>query len=271
MLRYFPSPLFIKSKPTVEEVLRKSSFKNPDVGPINAWLDTDYFIICIPKCGTTAIQRGLERLAHNVIHAHTNISTWEAFKNGHILRGASIGMENILAARLAASSRPVHIFFGYREPVSWYLSLAGHFGLELDTGISENIIPNIYSAHPWEKYNIDDISLIIREATGVDILACEFDHEQGLTHIVKDNINLVCYRFDKMKRVENYIVCNVDKRFVLTRERVNENPAYASYKESFKAPQHALDHIDCDRWFRHFYTAAERVALLDTYARGVGR
>jgi hypothetical protein len=39
-------------------IFAEASFLNTDVGPLNEALDIDLFVISIPKCGTTAIQRG---------------------------------------------------------------------------------------------------------------------------------------------------------------------------------------------------------------------
>jgi hypothetical protein len=99
------------------------TFSHPDIGLLNKASDTDFFVISSPKCGGTAIKRGLERCGHAVIHAHTNITTWDAVSNGDVLRANNVGMEHVLQARLIASSRPLYLFFGYRDPVSWYLSL----------------------------------------------------------------------------------------------------------------------------------------------------
>jgi hypothetical protein len=250
-----------------KRVFKETSFVNPDVGPLNEALDVDCFVLSIPKCGTTAIQRGLERLGRKVIHAHTNVSTYVAFPNGDELRNNGLGMETILKARLSANSRPVHIFFGYREPVSWYLSLAAFFGLSLDAPLRDNIIQNIEGLYPWTNYRIDDIAWILREATGINILEQSFDHARGYSVFRKSRSRLITYRFDRLDSVRDYIVENLDKNFVLTRERVNHDPAYDAYKGVFLPPAEALERLYRDRWFQHFYTQSERNAWIKTHSR----
>lgn len=247
-------------------IFAEASFLNPDIGPLNEALDIDLFVISIPKCGTTAIQRGLERLGRKVIHAHTNRSTYAAFANGDILRSNGLGMETILQARLAANARPLHIFFGYREPVSWYLSLAGQFSLPSDrvskTGISERI----RTEHPWNEYLIEDISRMIARSVGIDILGHVFDHRAGFSLLRNKNASVFVYRFDKITKVRDYIVDYLDSGFVLTRERVNEDVRYLTHKASFFLSSEELEQVYNDRWFQHFYTSLERSLLIDSYS-----
>ncbi len=248
-------------------VFRENVFVNVDIGPLNDALDVDCFVISIPKSGTTALQRGLERQGRRVIHAHNNETTYEAFSNGSILRANGLGLGTVLKARLLAKSQPLHLFFGYREPVSWYLSMAGHFSLPLDASLCDNIVENVETRHPWTAYRIDDTASIVREATGMDVLQRDFDHDLGYSLVKKDGVNLICYRFDRLERVRDYIVENVDEGFALTRERVNDDPAYIAYKTSFSPPKDALERLYDDRWFQHFYTPTERDALIHAYVR----
>lgn len=249
----------------VSRLFRQVPFRNKDIGPLNDSLNLDCFVISSPKCGTTAIQRGLERLNHKVIHAHNNPTTYEAVTNGDVLRARGVGLETVLKARLLASARPLHLFFGYREPVDWYLSMAGHFFLPLDATLRDGIVENIETRHPWTKYRMDDTATIVREATGLDILSQGFDHKVGCTVTRNGKINLICYRFDRIESVRDYIVDNIDRSFVLTHERTNNDPGYNSYKVRFSPSIDHLEHLYCNKWFQHYYLPTEMDALIEAY------
>ena len=246
----------------VQKVLGENTFENVDIGPINDVLNIDCFVISIPKSGTTALQRGLERVGRRVLHAHNNPTTYEAFANGAVLRESGIGLETVVAARLATNQRPIFFFFGYREPVSWYLSVAGHFSLPMDAALRDNIIENIATRHPWSSYKIEDTVAIVRAATGIDLGTQRFDHARGLDIYAAPGVNLICYRLDRMEAVRDYIVENIDPRFVLTQERVNDDGVYGSYRDKLTLPMATLDRLYDDRWFKHFYTQDEKNALV---------
>lgn len=251
----------------VRGLLGAAQFQNVDVGPLNDALAVDNFVVSIPKCGTSAIQRGLDRIGRPVIHVHTDMSTFAAFPNGNLLRNNDLGMANIIRARIAAKPERLNIFFGYRDPVSWYLSVAGHFGLALDDHLRDSTIRNMEFHYPWCNYRIDEIAAIVRGALGINVLDFPFDAEAGLSRIVTPAADVVLYRFDRLDAVRDHIVRHIDERFALRGERVNEDPAYVAYRDAFKLPLPDLLHIDQDRWFRHFYTPSERIGLMCRHLR----
>lgn len=255
LLRFRDKRKLIQS---VSKVFDHHFFYNPDVGPIHQFLTTDCFIVSIPKCGTSALQRGMERLGRSVIHAHTNSSTFSAFPNGEILRDHDIGMENLLKARIAANPKPVHVFFGYRDPLTWYLSLAGQFSLPLDAHLRDSFIPNWESGYPWRNYQIDEIARIIQEGTRVRILGHRFDTQSGITVIRKNNVRLVLYRYDRLKCAAKFIQENIDPAFELRNERVNQDDSYSTYRSNFRLPDSILVRLVKNRWFQHFYSDHEQ-------------
>jgi hypothetical protein len=243
------------------------TFSSLDIGPLHEALDIDYFVISIPKCATTAIQRGLERLGRKVIKAHTNESTYAAFANGDVLRKNGLSMENVLKARLAANTRPIYIFFGYREPVSWYLSLASQFRIPFHKLPINRIDIDVISEMPWSGYNINATAHIVFNATGVRIIDHPFDPEIGYTLIKSGNVNIVVYRFGILREIFSFIAKNIDQRFLLTYERVNEDPFYSLYKSTIRLAPDELEWIDKDPWYKHFYTPLERNELMRRYDR----
>jgi hypothetical protein len=249
------------------EVLCAVDFSNPDVGPLNDALDVDCFVASPPKCGTTTLQRGLDRAGQKVIHCHTDGSTFGAFPNGHVLRDAGLGMATILRARIAAKpKRRVHVFFGYREPVAWYLSLAGHFQMPLNGALAGAIGANIQNAHPWSFYAIDEISNLITEGVGLSPFEQKFD--PGIGYAVSSNAraSLVTYRMDRLDAVAQYIRANITPDFVGGHERENVDPTYRAFINNLVLPRRTLEWLYEDRWFRRFYTDAERDNLIALYA-----
>lgn len=236
----------------IVRVLENNSFVNPDVGNINDALDVDYWIISIPKCSTTAIQRGLEGIGHPVLHLHTNYSLYGAYPNGHVLEEAGIGVEDLVKARLASSPKKLHCFFGFRDTLSWWVSLAGQFSLDY-AKLQER--PDDISRHefPWDKYSIDDMAAIIREGFGINITDHAFDTEAGISVLEHDRFNLVLYRFDRMDAVETYIKTHIDDRFVMRQERVNVDEKYLEFKSSFRPSDEAVAALNDDDWRSYFY------------------
>lgn len=245
----------------VRKVLAENAFINPDVGDINAAQNTDYWIISLPKCATTSIQRGLERTGRRVIHIHTNSSLHGAYPNGNVLQDAGIGVEDLVRARLASSGKKVHCFFGYREPLSWWVSLAGQFSLDY-ASLAEDADGLSRHGHPWDKYAIEDMAEIVYKGFGVDISGQPFDSDRGVSVREYGNFNLILYRFDRMDAVEDYIRTEIDDRFVMEHDRVNIDENYLTFKTTFKPSSDALRKLYDDPWCRYFYAPAEIEKLL---------
>lgn len=227
----------------------------------------DIFVISLPKSGTTALQRSFERLGRKALHAHNDHTTYAAFPNGEILREAGIGLATMLRYRKSLSDRPIYIFSGYRDPISWYLSLAGHFSLPLNRSLRNNIATYITQAAPWKEYTFADTVSVIEAGVGFSILDQPFNHDLGYHVIRQDGVIVVLYRQDRMQNLEAFIQEEIDGRFVLSRERDNNDDAYIKYKNSFTISPESAEHIINDSVFSYFYTADERSELLKRYVR----
>jgi len=263
------------SPPTIERrdtdclrlLLRNNKFHNPDIGPLNNIAEIDYFVLGMPKCGTTALQRGFERAGHKVIHAHTNQSTFESFPNGSLLKNTSCGMDKFLQLRCQERSKdPVYIFFGYREPVSWYLSMAQYFNIPLNDDLRALTVDRIHCKYPWNHYLISDIADTIGKAVDIHPGRHTFDHKAGYSVISARNVNLVLFRFDRLNSLTNYITRYVEKSFILRYERVSSNPRYLAYGQSFTVPRTILEELYADEYFRTFYNDHEKAELIDKYS-----
>jgi hypothetical protein len=250
----------------VRRVLGAVEFSCVDIGPLNDALDVDCFVVSPPKCGTTTLQRGLDRAGQKVIHCHTDVSTFAAFPNGEVLRENRLGMATILRARVAAKpKRRVYIFFGYREPVSWYLSLAGEFRLPLDSALKDGILPNIHSSYPWNLYATDEINDLIADGVGLSPWDQTFDPKKGYAVSSNARATLITYRIDHLEAVAQYIRAEIAPGFVDRFERQNIDPAYNAYASNLVLPRQTLETLYDDRWFRRFYSDAERAALIAAY------
>jgi hypothetical protein len=222
----------------------------------------------MPKCATSAIQRGFDNIGRPALHAHNNPTLYDAFANGVILREAAVGISEIVRLRLAANPRPFHIFFGYREPVSWYLSLAGHFGLELDDTLARDFLSNLKSGYPWVRYPIQDTLDLIESSTGIDIWKASFDTRQGYSVLENGNARLVLYRFDRLSELEAMIVQDIDPAFRMRRERTNEDPVYRRYVSNVRLSAPTLKQVFAGRFFDYFYTPRERDLLFARWSVG---
>jgi tetratricopeptide (TPR) repeat protein len=252
----------------LKHLLAAVPFQNPDIGPLNDLADVDCFVLSMPKCGTSALQRGLESAGRKVIHTHTDPSTCAAYPNGWILKDGNFGIEQFLRLRLQEKTDPIHIFFGYREPVSWYLSIVGQFHLPLTYKLRQEIPDKLKYAFPWNYYRIGDTAYSIRRATGIDPGKQQFDGTAGFSVIREGRVNLVLFRFDRLANVADYITRHVEKDFVLRYERVNEDARYIAYRKSFTLPETTLRALYADKWCRMFYSDAERDELVRKYSDG---
>lgn len=222
-------------------------------------------MISIPKCGTTALQKGFERIGHSTIHVHNNFTTYEAFINGDMLRRAGIGVETLVMFRRYLSAEPIHIFCGYREPVSWYLSLAGHFGMPFTEDLREKIVGNLRYEYPWNRYKFGDTRRVVEYAAGVKLFAENFDASAGYTILRNGNIHVVLYRLDRMGELENYIKENIDNRFEMKMERVNRDDSYVDFVKRFRLPVETLMTLFSCKVFSYFYDQAESAQLVSKY------
>jgi hypothetical protein len=105
----------------------------------------------------------------------------------------------------------------------------------------------------------------MRAGLGIDPLQHPFDHSAGTTLVKNGHVTLVIYRQDRLSVVTDIIKSEIDDRFDLRRERVNGDPTYRSFSESFKLDQATLERLARDKWFRYFYTADEISRIQDRY------
>lgn len=251
----------------IDYVLRRHKFENPYIGPINDVASTDFFVISLPKTATTSIQRSLEARGHRVIHAHNTSTTYDAFvANGKVLRRAGITLESLVQYRLAARPDPIYMFFGYRDPVTWYLSLAGHFGLDLNQDLKRNIVRNLEWAHPWNDYKFETTKEIVEAVAGVSLLDEDFDSSRGYSVIRSGQINVVLYRFDKVKHVADYVSGVLKSPFSINSERVNADGAYKKYVDEFKLPSRVLESLYDNDVMSFFYSKRDVESLLARFA-----
>jgi len=96
----------------IRECIEKYQFIHPDIGDLNNILQTNYYVISIPRCGTTAITEGLRNLGRKVVHAHINESTYRNITNGHILRANGLGLEHFIRYRIMAGAERIWVFSG---------------------------------------------------------------------------------------------------------------------------------------------------------------
>ena len=251
---------------SIEATLARNKFVNEDIGPIGKIATVDKFVISMPKVASTAIQRGFLKLGQDVIHAHNNPTTYDAFPNSDKLRDAGITLERLCQYRDEVNPDPMFFFFGYREPVSWYLSMASQFSLPLDEKLKENILTNISRERPWMKYKFRESQKVVESATGIRLLDGKFDHASGLSVIKRGKISVILYRFDRLHELSQYTRSNIEPRFELNLERINENSAYKAYCQSFRLYRDTLEKLYANPVFSFFYTAEEATRFVEKYA-----
>lgn len=234
-----------------EECLKKYSFEQQDIGNLNDVLDTNYFVISIPKCGTTSITDGLRKIGHKVIHAHVNCNTYHNMKHGFVLRDHNWGLEHFVWRRLKKSNK-ITMFSGFRDPISWYLSLYFHHTSNIIPSLQENFYNNLYNEYPWSYYSFGEHFNLIKTCTGIDILEHDFDKENGILVIENDMVKLVLYRLDKIVNLEKYISTNVPG-FSLTRGRINKHDIYKNYVNNFRINQSDVSNLKKDPYVRFFF------------------
>jgi hypothetical protein len=247
------------------EVLSQNSFVNPDIGHLEICAESDVFVFSMPKCATSAVQRGFDAAGRPALHAHNNPTLYDAFSNGAVLKKAGVGLEQLMRLRLRDNSRSLYVFFGYREPVSWYLSLAGHFHVELNQDLKDRIRTNLTSGYPWARYGIAETLGLIEAGTGIDIWRKPFDRSAGYSRYSKGNAHLIVYRFDRLAELERMIVSDIEPGFVMRHERANANATYLEYVRDFRLTGDVLEDLFGGEFFDYFYSPSERKDLINRY------
>ena len=254
----------------LRELLANTQFENPDIGAINNLEEIDVFVISPPKCGTTALQRGFERLGRKVLHAHNNPTTYAAFPNGELLRQCGVDLATMIRYRRSLKRGPIHVFCGYRDPVGWYLSVAGHFSLPLDGALRNQITRHISDAYPWNRYGFDETRAVIERGVGFDILGEPFDYVRGYRVVSRDNAKVILYRYDRIENLASYIRQEIDSSFSLTRERVNDDKLYLEYLENFWLSRDECDDLFGGPLFSYFFSKDDRSRLIEKYTKSRG-
>lgn len=238
----------------VGNLLKTYKFKHEDIGELNKIIETDYFIISMPKCGTTSLKQGFSKLNLNVIQTHTNDVGYKSLTNGSILKKYNLSLDIFIKYRLLKSERPIYIFSGFREPIAWYLSLAQQFkNVNLDKSINKNIYENVYHKSPWKDYLPSIQFPLIEICSGINIFDYEFDKNEGIVCIKNKNINLILYRVDALSKLEKYISNNILRDYGLISGRINEDNSYLDFKLNFKLDSKTIEKLfDC-KYMHHFY------------------
>jgi hypothetical protein len=237
---------------TFEESLKTYEYQQEDIGNLSEIPNTDIFVLSLPKCGTTSIADGFRNLGIKAIHAHTNESTWHYVTNGHILRENGWGMEHFIQHRLRTNPKEITIYTGFRDPISWYLSLMTHYTEILTLELQQNFICNLYNAEPWSSFSYVKQFKLIETCTGINILEHEFDQKNGLTVIKGSGFQLVLFRLDKINNLEAHIK-KTTPEFCLANKRINTSDGYARIKSLFKVSPSDMDMLKADPYVKFFF------------------
>ena len=250
-------------------LLRDNSFDNRDIGKIDEIDSIDIFVISIPKCATTAIQHGFQMVGRPVLHAHNNLSFFQAFANGGRLVEARLTLERLCALRRRASRRPIYFFFGYREPVSWYLSLAAHFKVPFNENLRLGIADKLQRATPWMHYTFAESRRIVEEVSNIELMKKPFDRYAGYAVLRKGAVTVILYRFDRLDSLGAYVRSHIEPRFEVTAQRVNESPHYKHYRNTFRLPRATLETLYADSALNYFYGPEERATMIAGYDENI--
>ena len=249
----------------IRRILAENHFHNLDIGSFNDVENVDIFVISMPKTGTTSLQFGFEGIGRKVIHAHNNPTTYAAFSNGDVLEKSGIGLEEVAGLRVLNPDRPVYFFFGVREEVGWYLSMAGQFRVKLNDQLRDGIVENISGVYPWSRYRFEESLAVVEKLTGISLFAQSFDADKGYSVVTRGHINLVLYRADRMLALESFIRARVDDGFRMKRERTNDDPEYIEYVSRFRLDEATLKSVYDNEVHRFFFTEADTSRLMTRY------
>lgn len=256
--------MFFKAKShrlrSLQKLLSEHRLRHDDIGDLSSIEKTDHFIISMPKVATTTIQRGLEQLGRKALHAHTDQSTWAAFEDHYVMRNSGIDLRSLIELRKRSNSRRLYFYFGYREPVSWFLSLGAFGQVSLDDSLITHFEDKFFRQEPWCKYTTGEPRFIIADATGLDPIVIPNGSPFAVQH--KKRCTVISYRLDHFDKVSAFIMQNVDARFVNSPHRVNDSTDYAAYRSKFRLPEEKLRRLYDTEVHRAFYTARETEKLI---------
>lgn len=242
-------------------LLKRVAFVHEDIGDLSKLHETDYFIISMPKCGTTSLRLGFQALNKNIIQTHIDDTMFDSLSNGYILRRRNFRLKNLIDYRLRTKQGDIYIFSGYRDPISWYLSLANQFSLSLNGDLKNNLLRNLKEHFPWKQHSAKVEFELLETIVGVKLFDMPFDKVRGIRVQKVGRVTWVVYRLDKLNELENYIRTFINKDFTLINGRVDETDEYLHYKRNFKLSSDIINSIFADEYPKYFF-ADEQITEL---------
>ena len=221
--------------------------------------DIDYFIISMPKCGSTSLYNALRRIAPDAVMG---------FHSDHTVlrlhRSSNITIESLLDIR-SFIDRPYYIFFPFREPISrkisQYYQYSKSDGKDIKT-IKKEI----------REFCLGDVSLFnAGEITEIDENRNNppptFDKSLGYTHTVAGNINTIRFTLLSISNLEGYLqdILSPDFTIGMDMKSVNKN-RYFEVKETIKFSEEELDKIYSKLCY-YYYTDDQIDKFKDKYRR----
>lgn len=209
---------------SLEDFLASQDLFHPDIGRLNHCAEVDHWVLSPPKCGTYGLWKSLCSSGLPAFHLHQNQNLWSCFPYLQEFQQQTFGILDLLNYRRARTSRPLVLYFGVRDPVSWCISLAAELLGSPDPHVLSDAPRNIKTS-PYREYWFTETKQIIDRYLGHDMLQTGFDRVNGFTVIDDHRTKLVLYRLDAIEKLYQYVRAQFGVRRS-DHTRHNGSPAY---------------------------------------------
>ncbi len=221
--------------------------------PPNKINDIDYFVISMPKCGSTSLYNALRRIApDSAMGFHSNFTLFRLHGDKNVTTQSLLGARDLI-------NRPYYIFLPFREPIgrkiSQYYQYGKSKGKNVETikkEIREFCLGDYSLFSPSDRTEIDEELSYTSIYQDTDLP--KFNKELGYVHTVSGNINVIRYTLLNIHNLEKYLQQILSKDFnILVEKKSIDKNGYFEVRNSIKFSDKELDKI-YNRFGSYYYT-----------------
>lgn len=226
--------------------------KLPPISP-NKINDIDYFVISMPKCGSTSLYNALRRIyPDSVLGFHADFTLYRLHGD------ESVTTHSLLSAR-DLINRPYYVFLPFREPIGRKISQYYQYGKsnrkDIETikrEIREFCLGDFSLFSPSDRTEIDEE--LSYTSIYNDPHLPVFDKTLGYVHTTNGNMNVIRYTLLNIKNLERYLqeILSQEFKILVEKKSVDKN-WYFEVKNTIKFSDEELDKI-YDLFSSYYYT-----------------
>ena len=247
---------------------------------INTWFDSRLFVVyTMGKVGTLTICNSLSQCGFNHVHPHSLYYSWPGIyflrvdlsvyeKVYHVYRSLLKNIKVFFWQRIVAE---IKIITGVRDPfsrsVSAYFEQIHYNGGIPQTWSFDDIKNDFLKRTDFFAFDRWIESELIK-FSGIDVLAVEFDRNEGCCRYESGKKSLFIYRLDKLNQMNGPLSDFCGQNLVIESTNfgsTNSGDRYVEFLRQFKFDRELAERMAEMRSFKHFYSEEEIQSLLERW------